>query len=450
MRIFLLKIFYTIAPFFSFIDPFYGLLFYFFISVIRPESLTWGGNVIGGVFYLATICLLLSCIIKRQITSSLFVNKYILFFCLYVGMLYLSTYISPYTIAGEDDVGLNYMKGILQILIVCVCMFGILHNQEEDKIHLIIHWMLLFFFIMALWGLDQHRRGNELVEGLFGHAVIDRCAICGVFTLYIPLALWMGGQNISWKKIFGWICFIFYTLMVVFTQSRAGFLGTSTAIFIMIRYMKIHISAMVWGLLALVVIIPFLPSSYLDRIRDIRMQDISGTQEITDYSSASRLALWGLGLYVFSDHPILGVGNLNFQKTSIQYAHIFDQNMDPQLYHYIFSNGDRSLQVHNMFINILAEGGLLSSIPFYLICFIPLIYGHKMIKRASPVRNSPQLGDLVFLQQALISGLVGFFVTAFFANDRLMDYFYWNLTLCYLVGLKIDSLLKSLNMHKVG
>lgn len=450
MRILLLKVFYTIAPFSSFIDPFYGLLLYVFISIIRPESLTWGGNVIGGVFYITTICLFLACIIKRQITPSLLAYKFILFFCLYVGMLYLSTYISPYTIPGEAQGGLDYMKGILQILIVCVCMFGVLRNQGEEKIRLLIHWVMVFFLLMAIWGLDQHRRGNELVEGLFGHAIIDRCAICGVFTLYIPLSLWLARQKIRWKKILGWACGIFYTLMVIFTQSRAGFLGTMTAALVMMRYMKIRISVVAWGLLALVVIIPFLPSSYLDRIRDIKMQDISGRQEITDYSSASRLALWQLGLYVFIDHPILGVGNLNFQKASIQYEYLFSQGMDPVLYHYIFGNGDRSLQVHNMFINIFAEGGLLSAIPFYLICLLPLIYGHKMIKIAGTIHDDRKIDDLVLLQQALISGLIGFFVTAFFANDRLMDYFYWNLTLSYLVSLKIDDLLKSRNMINAG
>jgi len=452
MRVLFLKIFYAVAPFSSFIDPFYGVLLYTFISVIRPEQLTWGGTIISGVFYITIICLFLSSVLKKQIGLNLLRYGFIFSFCLYVGFLYLSTYVSPYTIPGEYQGGMEYMRGILQILLFCVCMFGILEKRPYEKMRFLIHCILFFFLFMGVWGIDQHLRGNELVEGLFGQAIIDRCAICGVFTLYLPLAVWVICKNTGWKKYFGWLCVIIFGGMVILTQSRAGFLGTITAWIVLMRYMKIRLRFLAWAAVAIVLIVPFLPSSYLERIRDIRMQDTSGNQEITDYSSASRLVLWRLGFHVFLDNPMIGVGNLNFQKASIPYGYRFAGKLDPALYFYIFGQGDRSLQVHNMFINILAEGGLFSAIPFYLMILLPLQYGNRMIKVASgpTSQSSPDILDLVMLQQTMISGLIGFFVTAVFANDRLMDYFYWNLTLSYLVSMKLEMRLSQLPVRTVN
>ncbi|WP_160295260.1 O-antigen ligase [Geobacter sp. OR-1] len=358
-----------------------------------------------------------------------------MYYILFVGTLYLSTLISSYTDFSEINGSIYYQNIILQTMVYCICLYSVLLKLTDKEVNNYIKFTVFCFMFMAVWGIEQYSRGNTLVEQLFGTAIVDRCAITGVFVLYLPVSIYLINKHDKFQKYFGFLSFIAFISIIVLTQSRAGFLGFVLSFTGVYFFSKRKARMIGFAFLILITALPFIPDSYFERIGTIKTQDIH-SDEISDYSSASRLLLWKVGLRIFGDHPVFGVGNLNFSKASGEYAAAYAGSVDDRLYIATFgSEGQRGLShTHNTFVNILAEGGLLSAIPYYLMIFFPLWKGYKL-NRKYRFRDDERLN----LINMLNCGIAGFLVTAFFANLILIDFLYWNLTLSFFLTQKFEA-----------
>jgi O-antigen ligase len=433
MRIALLKIIFPVLSIISILNPFYGILNYTFISIVRPEQLTHGTPAVGGVFALAIVCLLISCILHKEKIFKIFYDKFFLCFVLFIGFLAISTYVSPYTDFNEDKGSIYYLNQYPQIYIFCLCLYAVLKRSTQKDFTLYIIILVSLFSFMGMWAIEQYFRGNVLIENLFGTAIIDRCAITAVYVLYFPLSLFLYNRNKGLEKLAYLGCAIIFVIVIILTQSRAGFLGFSISILVLwlnskkkLRYFAIVLTMAMFSLI-------FVPDGYIDRIKSIQWQSTSEA-EVTDPSSASRIILWKIALNIFSDNPIIGVGNLNFSKAGAGYYGDFSGKTNEYLLDYIFDSTKlRLTHCHNTFLNILAEGGLLSSLPFFIMFFLP-------IKRwvVNTVIGSCYDTDAIDCAGYINSGLIGFLVTAIFGNLLILDYFYWNITLSYFLSNKFS------------
>lgn len=435
MRVTILQIIFPLLALTSFINPFYGVIYYSFISVIRPEQLTYGNNRIPAVFATAILCLVLSCILKKENLLNAVRQNFFIYFCCFIAALYISTYSSGYTDFSERQGSIYYLQQLPQILAFCICLFAVLTRLDDNQFQTYLKAIVFFFLFMGGWGIEQYFRGNTLVERLFGSAITDRCAITGVYILYFPLAVYFAQKKEKVLKLFGLISMAVFFAMVILSQSRAGFLGFGLLILVMFIHSRRKVVFATYVILLLLVGLAFVPESYYDRVKDIQMQDIEGN-EISDNSSASRLLLWRIGLKMFTDNPAIGVGNLNFSRASSRYAGEVEGAVDQTLYSYTFGPDGRSrlTHTHNTFLNILAEGGLASAIPFYLLILIPLWRGYRLNRRLSHDGN-----DRLELINLLNTGIIGFLVTAFFTNMLLLDYLYWNLSVSYFLSVDLEN-----------
>lgn len=434
MRVTILQIIFPLLALTSFINPFYGVIYYSFISVIRPEQLTYGNNRIPAVFATAILCLVLSCVLKKENLLNAVRQNFFIYFCCFITALYISTYSSGYTDFSERQGSIYYLHQLPQILAFCICLFAVLTRLDENQFQIYLKAIVFFFLFMGVWGIEQYFRGNTIVERLFGSAITDRCAITGVYILYFPLAVYFAQKKEKVLKVFGLISMAVFFAMVILSQSRAGFLGFGLLILVMFIYSRRKVAFATYVILLLLVGLAFAPDSSFDRVKDIQMQDIEGN-EITDNSSASRLLLWRIGLKMFTDHPAIGVGNLNFSRASSRYVGDFKGVVDQRLYEYTFGKDDRSRlsHTHNTYLNILVEGGLAAAIPFYLLILVPLWRGYRLNRH-----SSHDVNDRLNLINLLNSGIIGFLVTAFFTNMLLLDYLYWNLTLSYFLTVDFE------------
>ncbi|MDD2898182.1 MAG: O-antigen ligase family protein [Desulfuromonadaceae bacterium] len=444
MRIVFLKILYPLLALSSFINPFYGVIYYTFISVIRPEQLTYGTSSISGIFAIAIVSLFVASLVKGESLLASLKTAFFKNYFGFIGALCISTLISPYTDFTESMGSIYYLSTILQVMVFCLCLYAVLLRLVDIEIQRYVKLTVAFFLFMALWGVDQNIRGNALVEGLFGTSIIDRCAITGVFVLYLPVSIYFINKKDRIQKLFGFICFLIFMLLIMLTQSRAGFLGvcvTAMAVFYFSRRKLLLVSI---SAILLLITIPFIPDEYVNRIGEIKSQDVQG-DDLTDYSSASRLLLWKVGAMVFASNPILGVGNMNFSKGSVKQASIVATNINQGLFDYTFGvDGKKGLShTHNTYLNILVEGGILSAIPYFLLYLSPLWYGFKL-NRKYKGQNIERL-DLINM---LNCGILGFMVTAFFANLILIDYIYWNLTLSYFLSHSFEVHLNTLTIQE--
>ena len=205
MRILFLTVLYYSFALSSFINPFYGVIGYTFISVIRPEQLTWGNSSINNVFAVAILSLVLSCIVRNEKLLAAVKQPFFICFVLFMVSFYFVTLTSSYTLFGESRGSIYYLSQLPQILCFCVCMFAVLSRLDSSQFQKYIITMLCFFTFMGVWGIDQSLRGNVGVEGLFGY---DRCAVTGVFVLYLPVAYYIVNSQKSLLKWFGIFSFL--------------------------------------------------------------------------------------------------------------------------------------------------------------------------------------------------------------------------------------------------
>lgn len=292
---------------------------------------------------------------------------------------------------------------------------------------------MMMFLFMALWGIDQRLSGNMLIEGLFGEAIKDRCAITGVFVLVFPLGLY--NYNYPYKgkwfwKYSGLASSTLFLIMVFFTDSRAGFLGFIVCAGILCISMKNKIRNSIILIVCLMMLFPMLPEDYKKRISSIGKAK-EGSEEI-DRSAGSRLVMWQAALMIFMDHPLFGVGNLNFAEEAYNRRGYFVDKISRDLFEYSFQENFK-LQCHNMYLDIFAEGGLVTAIPFYFLMAIPILSAIRLRNTGNDPANEEvyRLNRLLFY---LLAGMMGYLLTCFFANMRFIDYYYWMLTLILIVG----------------
>jgi O-antigen ligase len=416
----------------SFVDPYYGVIGYTFISIIRPEQLTWGVSSINNVFAVAIISLVISSILRNEKLLVAVKQPFFICFIIFTISLYCSTFTSGYTIFGETRGNFYYLNQLPQILCFCICLYAVLSRVDSDQLQKYVIITLSFITFMGIWGIDQNSRGNIGAEGLFGY---DRCAVTSVFVMYLPIAyFFVNNQKLS-LKLFGILSLLVCFTLIILTESRAGFLGLSVVIALLFWYSRSKALFLRWALLLLLLGFMITPEGYFSRFDTMQTQDVTGN-EITDYSSASRLLMWKVALKMIADRPLVGVGNLNFSKANKDYSTAFEGTVDKQLYNTTFGfNGEQGLShTHNTFLNILVEGGLISAVPFFLLFILPLRKGLKLINRYRD-KEDDQMELVTFIN----IGIAGFLVTGFFGNLILVDYFYWNLTLSYFFSQRIEA-----------
>jgi putative inorganic carbon (HCO3(-)) transporter len=124
-------------------------------------------------------------------------------------------------------------------------------------------------------------------------------------------------------------------------------------------------------------------------------------------TTSGRLDEWQVALRVFSGHPVGGVGLGNYQVVEPSYA---TQDLNLSVVRQIVT--DR-LVVHNTYLQIAAELGLVGLCLFIAILAVPL----RMAGRAL-ARLDQTLGELEFEVRGLLAGTFGLLVAYFFISGE--------------------------------
>lgn len=109
-------------------------------------------------------------------------------------------------------------------------------------------------------------------------------------------------------------------------------------------------------------------------------------------SAQTRFAIWANSLAIFKDHPLLGAGKGNFRFIYPLYAQRVIQ--DPS-----FSVESRAADVHNDYVQLLAETGVLGTVAFVFI----LILLSRRLWQGLKKPAYPQLFPLTFALAAILA-----------------------------------------------
>jgi len=175
------------------------------------------------------------------------------------------------------------------------------------------------------------------------------------------------------------------------------------------------------GLGILILLLPFLPATYRDRfytLSDFTAQN--GIYQDTSFRGRSSEMLTGLAM--FAEHPILGVGTGNYPTNYQRYA---------QLIGIEFRATARD--PHSLYVQVLAETGILGAITFFGMIFFLL---DALNKACRAIERSPNLGDWLPWINAIRLAILSYLMTSFILHNAYIRYL-WILVAMALVGIQI-------------
>jgi O-antigen ligase len=270
----------------------------------------------------------------------------------------------------------------------------------------------------------------NIVSGTEGYRIMgtygDPNFFAQVMVVIIPIALnrFLYEKKTIFKILAGWALAASF-LTVIFTFSRGGFLALCAVLALIVFIRKPPLVAILCGVLILLLLIPFLPATYFDRIQTIlQYLPFSGADVRGEVSLRGRMSEYEVGIRMFLDHPILGIGFDNYAANYLKYS--MQIGLDPR-------RTERS--AHSLYIQVLAEEGILG-----LIMFIFVLYStfNSLIK-ARTLLNKISLNEYADLALAFEIGFAGYLAAAMFIHGAYPR----NLWLLVGIGLSAQQVAKN-------
>lgn len=375
--------------------PLLGMIIYLGATVVRPEMLFWGSKTGSYVFMVYYIAIAVGIFLESgfgRIGQA--VRRETALMAWLLGAVFLSVVMAQYPIFR----GYYYVYELLKAFGICAILY-LLVNDFEDfrKIQSVL---LGCFAFMAVWGIDQHFRGNERLEGLGGSAWGDSNGVAAMFILFLPVAL--AKAFASEKRSQYWVSLGIAALMIaliVCTQSRSGLIGLVVSLCMFGFYSRRSLKVAQTMAILAIVALPFASQQYISR-----MNTMAGGEEFKS-SAQDRITLWKAGLMVFADNPLVGTGFLTFPEAKMKYEDRF-LYLDDEFRESIFRTSNSKV-THNTYIQLLSDCGLIGAIPFVLLLGGGIALG---LKARRMLRDSSEHSAELLWISGLSAGMAGFAV----------------------------------------
>jgi O-antigen ligase len=238
--------------------------------------------------------------------------------------------------------------------------------------------------------------------------------IAMILTMTLPFLYMRTLNGRGWERWVGALLAFLYLIGIVLTGSRGGFLSLgAVALYMLFMSNRKVLGSAVLGLMLLVFAI-IVPAESIDRFK----QGV-GVEGQRDTSAESRLKLWKAALQMFFEHPVLGVGLDNYQALSPRYVGVYAGRGE---HPYVPGVKGRGFVTHSTWFQILAEGGVVLSVPFFLM----FLMGWLALRRVRRMPMPQGTRDTVREQALVLEGVfVAFVVSSTFGSHFKIDFMWW-------------------------
>ena len=211
-------------------------------------------------------------------------------------------------------------------------------------------------------------------------------SLAGYLNLILPLSFaYMVLAREQWQRYLALTCHSLACAALYFTASRGGLIAYGAMALAVLWFLKPRLAAfsrlMLATALAAVIVFSLQPKS------ETRLQ------EVDDFTSTSRLALWGTAGAMFLQHPVLGVGYGNYRSLYNDYLPGVTPNQ---------------LDSHNLYLQFLAETGIIGFAAFFFLIGSFVRVAVKLARNSDPYCRLLGMGLGGALAATLIHGLVDF------------------------------------------
>jgi putative inorganic carbon (HCO3(-)) transporter len=205
----------------------------------------------------------------------------------------------------------------------------------------------------------------------------------------------------SWQRTAAAVGVLILPLCVMFTQSRAGFLGL--ALFAVMLLLRTRPQLRLIALLVVVAgaVAFFAPPAVWERIGAMR--------QMSDASAHDRYTIWKVAVAIISDHPVFGIGAGAYP----------DAHFDYSLLRAEWANVQGKWSTHSTWLSVLAETGI-PGLALYLGMLGSVFRRLALARRRLPAPFEEWRLDLRYLE----AGLAGFMACASFGSYESLPFLY--------------------------
>ncbi|HEY6348050.1 MAG TPA: O-antigen ligase family protein [Candidatus Angelobacter sp.] len=213
-------------------------------------------------------------------------------------------------------------------------------------------------------------------------------SLAGYLNLVLPFSL--ACMVLAKERWFRYVALIAHSLAcaaLYMTGSRGGLIAYAGMVLVSLWFFKPRVTALSRVLLAGALSVAVVASLQPPSAGGGRLQ------EVDEFTSASRLALWSTAGVMFLQHPVLGVGYGNYRSLYNDYLPGVTPNQ---------------LDAHNIYLQFLAETGIIGFVIFFVLVASFAKVAVKLAKDADPWYRMVGIGTGGALAATLIHGMVDY------------------------------------------
>jgi len=270
------------------------------------------------------------------------------------------------------------MKRLLLIAIVYVSAASL---DEERKITCILGTLFTVTALLSLFEIFVLFATHEARLNVFQHYMTTGGLKMIVAILMVPLIL-DRGMSRNLRLILGAL-FVPVFVALVLTQTRSSWLGFLCGALVIGIVKNRSLIFVVIGFVFLFVLVA--PQALQNRAMSV--------VDPRDPSNSSRLRMWETGWRIFTDHPIVGIGDTDIKQTYIQYTTPIDK--------------DEGGHLHNNFVMLAVTLGIIgfSAVMGIFIRIIMVEFSVLRKAVAHPLARSIALGTAAVFVGFQVNGL---------------------------------------------
>lgn len=303
--------------------------------------------------------------------------------------------------AAKNGISIEAHRCLFHLCSYVIFYFGVLAwLQQPEQLRTIIHTLVISSVLVSLFAFYQFAIGGY--GGFYFQIYPDQLSpndwdgrvpsvlnysnsLGGFMAIMGALSLATGALDSSpeWRGI-GKVAFGFSAMTVLLSQSRGALAGFLVVVVLgvasVVRGWKLRIAVLIGTLILAWTLVPLLPdfSQHL-------------TVKAEDSSVASRLIVFASAAQLFLQSPIVGVGYGNFR-------HLMDFD--------VFDLRANNWDAHNMYLQVLAETGILGFVAFGSLLLLALVYARRIFRRGGDLSRLLGFATLAALCSALVHGMV--------------------------------------------
>ncbi|MCH9649913.1 MAG: O-antigen ligase family protein [Deltaproteobacteria bacterium] len=268
-------------------------------------------------------------------------------------------------------------------------LLGLMLIRSERHIRWVVRGVILLGLALSVVGLVQYGLGQDDLTHRIRASLSHYMTFAGVLLLSDCLLLaWMifGRGKKPW---WGWLGLVTINLALLGSYTRNAWVGLVVALTLLLWVRK---PRLLWSYLPVGVLLAFLlPQPMVERVASIA--------DVRDPANYDRLCMTHAGLSMIAERPVFGLGpGMVSQRYAIYRHPTAPRSWVPHL--------------HNSYMNIAAERGLVS-----LFAFVGLILASLLTAKRRLNQEGGKEGPRADLYLGVLAAILAFSVAGFFEDN---------------------------------